>query len=251
MNGKPVANGMLFDKVWEKFGPLIIAVVTALLIRYLPPGTQLPPVSPPSVPAPPVTPTPPPPPAPVVPRIDAVQATAKLSFKNGHCTCTVIHPQTANGMWHVLSAAHCSGGVGTTATVCTKDNTCYTARCVWVDTKADLSWYVMKGPPTLYSAVLSDVVPTVGDMVWHCGYGVDKPGNTEFGTVTVTGEKVKQYELNLSVSSGDSGSGIFDRNTGKLLCVVCCTSGMRCWAGTAAIAAANRPRDFPIFLLTV
>lgn len=63
-----------------------------------------------------------------------------------------------------------------------------------------------------------------GTKIWHGGFGVDVPGNKETGTVTRPSDSNGQTELHLSVSSGDSGGGMFREDTGELISTVCCTT---------------------------
>jgi hypothetical protein len=53
------------------------------------------------------------------------------------------------------------------------------------------------------------------------GYGVDKPGNKETGHMVSGPDGNGQLRMNLSVSSGDSGSGTIRADTGELVAVVC------------------------------
>jgi hypothetical protein len=101
---------------------------------------------------------------------------------------------------------------------------------VAIDRDADLSVLKGKTKGKLNTVGLAKAV--VGEKVWHCGYGVDKPGNIEIGHVVQLGKKQNVYYLN--VSSGDSGGGIFNYK-GEWLGAVCCTmskgSPANVWAG--------------------
>src|SRR5262249_36997558 len=95
-------------------------------------------------------------------------------------------------------------------------------------------------------ALLARTDPAPGTAVWHNGYGVDKPGNREDGVVTAAPNADGQLQFRLSVSSGDSGSGIFRADTGELVGVVCCTTGLgvntAMWGGASTTALRLRPR---------
>jgi hypothetical protein len=87
--------------------------------------------------------------------------------------------------------------------------------------------------------------PPVGTEIWHMGYGIDKPGNREDGRVTGTETRDGQLPMELSVSSGDSGGGIFRADTNELIAVVCCTTErgrkVLMFGGSAERAARLRP----------
>jgi hypothetical protein len=109
------------------------------------------------------------------------------------------------------------------------------AWCVTDDEIADLPY-----------ALIAAKNPEPGTAIWHMGYGVDKPGNREDGTVDERENAQGQLRMSLSVSSGDSGGGIFRSDTNELISVVCCTSGMgrkvSMWGCSTEIAQKTRPR---------
>jgi hypothetical protein len=77
------------------------------------------------------------------------------------------------------------------------------------------------------------------------GYGIDRPGNREDGRVTGAETPDGQLQMELSVSSGDSGGGIFRSDTNELVAVVCCTTdrGRKTlmYGGSAERAGRMRP----------
>jgi hypothetical protein len=96
-------------------------------------------------------------------------------------------------------------------------------------------------------ALIAAKNPEPGTAVWHMGYGVDKPGNREDGTVAEPENAQGQLRMILSVSSGDSGGGIFRADTNELVSVVCCTSGMArkvsMWGCSTEMARRTRPKS--------
>jgi hypothetical protein len=175
-------------------------------------------------PCPPVVPPPPiivPPPS---TQADPVGATGRLRFGSSGCTATVIGPRRADGRWDVLTASHCTGGVGARGTMTMKDGRAIPVVVTARETSSDISWMVTEGVvESLPHAFLAANNPAAETGVWHMGYGVDVPGNREEGRIlgaTLQG----QLAMELSVSSGDSGSGIFRRDTNELVAVVCCTT---------------------------
>jgi hypothetical protein len=111
----------------------------------------------------------------------------------------------------------------------------------------DLAWCVTEESiAEMPFAVLAEKNPDVGTTVWHMGYGIDKPGNREDGSITAAENGEGQLRMSLSVSSGDSGGGIFRTDTNELVSVVCCTSGMAqkvsMWGGSVEQARKTRPR---------
>ncbi|MFO0876502.1 MAG: trypsin-like peptidase domain-containing protein [Gemmataceae bacterium] len=136
-------------------------------------------------------------------------------------------PRRADGRWDVITAAHCTGNVGSVGEITLKTGQRYKVHVLHRATGPDITWMVLDGTPdTLPYAMVATSAPSSGTKVWHMGYGVDRPGNREEGTVTGGPAANGQLSFRLSVSSGDSGSGIFREDTGELVGVVCCTTGM-------------------------
>lgn len=197
-----------------------------------------------------VPPVPPTPPAPLPPKkADPLAALGRIQFGSAGCTATVIAPRRADGRWDVLTAAHCVThvGVGAKGTMKLKDGRTIGVKVAGIHEDPDCAWLVTEdaGLADLASAEIAASNPAIGVAIWHAGYGVDKPGNREDGTVTtgVTGDG--QIEMNLSVSSGDSGGGIFRTDTGELVSCVCCTTAKgqkaRVWGCAAEVARKLRP----------
>lgn len=195
----------------------------------------------------PTAPPAPTPPAPT-PSPDPLAAIARITLGSAGCTATVISPQRADGRWYAISAAHCTTAVGQRGTLTTRGGRSLTFRVVSRDVTADVAWLLTDDPvDALPFAELATADPAVGDEVWHAGFGVDRPGNTERGTVSAAPNRDGQIEYRLSVSSGDSGGGIIHTPTGRLLSPVCCTTApgrtARVWGGGPRAIAAAAPTD--------
>jgi hypothetical protein len=168
----------------------------------------------------------PPKPEPRTPgKTNAEQAIGKLRFGNAGCTATVIGPRRADGKWDVLTASHCTGGPGSRGSFTLKDGRTLAVTVAARNTDADITWLVTDAVvDDLPFANLAARNPPVGTEVWHMGYGIDRPGNREDGRVTGAETADGQLQMELSVSSGDSGGGIFRADTNELVAVVCCTT---------------------------
>ncbi len=180
-------------------------------------------------------------------KLDPVNALGRIRFGNAGCTATVIGPRRPNGKWDVLTAAHCVNGVGQKGTISLKDGRTLGLRVVTHHKGPDVAWCVTDDEiADLPYALIAAKNPEPGTAIWHMGYGVDKPGNREDGTVAQGENAQGQLRMTLSVSSGDSGGGIFRSDTNELISVVCCTSGMArkvsMWGCSAEVAQKTRPR---------
>jgi hypothetical protein len=158
----------------------------------------------------------------------------------------VIGPRRPDGKWDVLTAAHCVTGEGQRGTLTLKDGRSLAIKVVAHHKTPDLAWCVTEEAiAEMPFALLAEKNPEVGTAVWHMGYGIDKPGNREDGSITAAENGDGQLRMTLSVSSGDSGGGIFRTDTNELVSVVCCTSGMAqkvsMWGGSAEQARKTRP----------
>ncbi len=201
--------------------------------------------------------TPPPPkdkepvPPPARPKADPWNALGRIQFGNAGCTATVVWPRRADGRWDVLTAEHCvdSVPVGSKGQMQLRGQTARIGvTLVLREARSDVAWLVTDSAdlPDLPFAVLADKTPPVGTKVWHGGWGVHVPGNREDGEVLAGPNTENQVQYHLSVSSGDSGGGIFNDATGELLSPVCCTTQKnvkaRVWGGSPERAAQLRPR---------
>lgn len=187
----------------------------------------------------------PPPPGPK-PNPNAMQAIVKLRFGNSGCTATIIGPQRADGRWDVLTAAHCTGAQGSKGQMTLLDGRSFAVTVAARNTKGDVSWMIAEtNESNLPYAMLASDDPPIGTPVWHKGYGIDRPGNLEEGTIASALDANGQIKMVLSVSSGDSGSGIFRTDTNEVVAVVCCTASMakkgNMWGGSCSTAAKMRP----------
>lgn len=178
-------------------------------------------------------------------KLDPVNALGRIQFGNAGCTATVIGPQRADGRWDVLTAAHCVRN-GDRGSMRLKDGRTLAIRVVKREATSDLAWCVTDDPVEgLSYANLAASNPQPGVGVWHMGYGIDKPGNREDGMVSESQNSDGQTRFVLSVSSGDSGGGIFRTDTGELVSTVCCTSSLSnkgsMWGASLERIKANRP----------
>lgn len=186
---------------------------------------------------------------------DPVKATGRIRFGNAGCTATIIGKRI-DGRWDVLTAAHCIDAIGQKGTLYTRGGLTIPVTVVTRDplpNGSDISWLVTDKPvDSLPFAELAADIPPAGTEIWHNGYGIDKPENVESGIVNgrTTGG---QLDMTLSVSSGDSGGGIFRKSDGKLVAVVCCTTErgakVRMYGGHSVRAAELRPKTIDPKLL--
>lgn len=188
------------------------------------------------------------PPAPdtTPPKANVEPAIGKLRFGNAGCTATVIGPRRNDGKWDILTAAHCTGGVGSRGTFTLKDGRTLDVTVAARNTSSDLTWLVTDSAvDDLPFANLAAKNPTAGTAIWHMGYGVDRPGNREDGQILGGETSDGQLQMELNVSSGDSGGGIFRSDTNELISVVCCTQARgrktTMYGGSAVQAARLRP----------
>lgn len=192
------------------------------------------PIPPPVVPEgsipPPVVVLPPdllkPAPSPAEPvKPDAVAAICRISFGNAGCTATVIGPRRSDGRWNLLTAAHCVRGVGQLGEARLRDGRSFVVEVTATEVRSDCAWLVTReAQSSLPFALLAERTPPPGTPVFHCGFGVDKPGNREEGSVIDGPNADGQIRFRLSVSSGDSGGGICTTATGEVISAVCCTT---------------------------
>lgn len=199
----------------------------------------------------PCCPTPPPTAPPTSPRSqtkeEAERALCRLRVGSSGCTATVIGPRRKDGKWDILTAAHCWPAAQTQGTVTMQDGRTIRVRRVEIDRAADLCWMVTDDViESLPHAWLSQQLPPKDTPIWHAGYGIDRPRNTERGTFLGGPDRNNQVSMRLSVSSGDSGGGIFRSDTNEVISSVCCTmsrgSTAPVWGGSCVRASALRPK---------
>jgi len=177
---------------------------------------------------------------------NAEKALGKLKFGTAGCTATVIGPRRPDGKWDILTAAHCTGGVGNSGTFAASDGRTIGVTVAARDTTSDLCWLVTDAVlDEMPFARLAAKNPAANADVWHKGFGVDRPGNREEGRVTGDETSDGQLPMELSVSSGDSGGGIFRTDSNELIAVVCCTTErgrkVLMFGGSAETASRLRP----------
>jgi hypothetical protein len=157
---------------------------------------------------------------------EAEKALCRLRVGSSGCTATIIGPRRADGRWDILTAAHCWGAASTAGTVTLQDGKVLKVKRVAIDRAADICWMVTDDViETLPHAWLCETVPPVGTGIWHAGWGVDRPRNTERGKVSGAVTRDGKLTMLLNVSSGDSGGGIFRDDTNEVVSNVCCTVG--------------------------
>lgn len=176
---------------------------------------------------PPINPPTPEPPA--KPKADPLNALGRIQFGNAGCTATVVHPRLPDGRWQILTANHCIDhvGIGARGQMQLRGKSeRFSVVVVSADARSDAAWLVTDSATLgdLPFAYLAEKPAEAGVKIWHAGFGVDNPGNRENGTVTRAADSNGQTELSLSVSSGDSGGGMFRDDTGELISTVCCTT---------------------------
>lgn len=202
----------------------------------------------PPAPVPPPNPMPPTPPA--KPKADPWNALGRIQFGSAGCTATVMYPRLPDGRWQILTANHCIEhvGIGAKGQMQLRGKADrFTVKVVAADAKSDCAWLVTESADLgdLPFAHLAEVSAPAGVKIWHGGFGVDTPGNREDGSVTRAADSNGQTELALSVSSGDSGGGMFRDDTGELISTVCCTTSKgtkaRVWGANVESIRKLRP----------
>lgn len=155
----------------------------------------------------------------------AEDAILKLTMGNVGCTGTIIGPLKAtDAKIHILTAAHCIK-VGATGKATLKDGRVLAFKCVSRDAASDAAWLVADHPGGEFPNLpLADRIPDDGEIVWHQGYGIDRPGNRESGTYRGMAANGQQCRFRLSVSPGDSGGGIILDAQSRVISPVCCTT---------------------------
>jgi hypothetical protein len=186
-------------------------------------------------------------PAAAAPKANPIQATARLRVGNALCTATIIGPRRQDGKWDVLSASHCTGGVGSSGYIVLKDGRKLDLIVTVRQTTADVTWLVTTRADLadLPFALLATADAKPGTAIWQAGYGVDHPEQRQDGTVQSGPDGNGQMKLLLNVSHGDSGGGIFRADTAELIAIVCCTMEVNrtttMWGCAASTARRLRP----------
>jgi len=192
-----------------------------------------------------VQPPPPPPPPPIGTPADAI---GRISIGNVGCTATIIGPVAkTDKKLVILTAAHCVR-VGQIGTMFLKDGRKLGITCVTRDAASDCAWLTAIRPEgEIPWLPLAEELPKAGDVVWHQGYGVDRPNSRESGEFLGVSGDNRQCRFRLSVSSGDSGGGIITNALNRVISPVCCTTRLagvgEVFGGTPMAAAAIRPAN--------
>lgn len=244
--------------LWEKIrriisviGALIAAISGTAAVSMLSCG-KTPPATSSSAPTAPPAPMPEAPgPDSLKTPIDPINAVCQIQFGNAGCSATVVGPRLPDGRWQLLSANHCVEGQPTSGYA--KFRTGLVVRIVVQahNKGPDYSWLVTELPvEKLPYTLLADALPKAGDQVYHCGFGIDNPGNRENGTVVQPDNGSGQTQYRISVSSGDSGGGIAFNSNGHVLSPVCCTTAKGrvadVWGATVTACRAGRPLPSPV-----
>lgn len=161
------------------------------------------------------------------PASDPRSAIGKVSMSGGYCSATVVNGQNADGSYTLVCASHCFKQVGEECSFTLRDGRTVKATCIALDRTPDIS--ILRTAPvstTLPFIRVATKTPDVGSKVLQAGFGIDQPGNTEYGTVVNGPNSDGQVEYHLSVSPGDSGGGICLDSAGELLSPVCCTTNL-------------------------
>lgn len=159
------------------------------------------------------------------PTSNPVEAVGRLAMQGGYCSATPIGPLNKDRKQVVLTAAHCAQSVGDVYQFTTRAGRTVRVTVTAINRKADACLMMTETlvEPLPYLTVAAQS-PPAGTPVMHCGFGVDKPGNTESGKVLMSDTGNGQTMYLLSVSPGDSGGGICVNASGELLSPVCCTT---------------------------
>jgi hypothetical protein len=178
---------------------------------------------------------------------DPIAAIGRIQFGNAGCTANVIAPRRKDGRYDVLTAAHCISSQGQRGTMELRNGKKFGVSVVVFDKRCDCCWLVTDGTQGILPTVrLSDGTPEVGDAVYHAGFGIDKPGNTEHGVLRAKPNSDGQCEFEISVSPGDSGGAIVHAKSGRVISPTCCTSVLgargRVWGASPECCARLRPK---------
>lgn len=158
------------------------------------------------------------------------KAVGRMNYEGGvgsiGSSGAAILPRRPDGQWDILGAAHAVGPVGSKATFRDKAGKNHEVVVLAKDKESDVAWLVTVEKVDLPAVELAKRDSENGLACWHCGAGVDKPANVEYGEVLRgKAEGVKGYraaKFNLSVSHGDAGGPVFDRS-GKVIGLVSAT----------------------------
>lgn len=174
------------------------------------------------------------------------EANVRVRFGKSMCSATIVGPfdDDAEAM-DVLTAAHCVGA-SKEGIILLSDGTETRGRVVAMDVNADVCWLkAVRTKNVLRYALLADAIPPPGASVYHCGFGRHNPGNREEGIVLTVTQKNGQTSYSLVASPGDSGAGIYDASTKRLLSPLCCTSRLNgrgvVWGGSLSVVRSLRP----------
>jgi len=209
------------ERLFQFLISLLAAAAAVIGARY---GIPIPPPQVHIAPDDPIIPRPAPPekPSPVP---NPLAAIGRITFGNAGCTGTIIGPRREDGRQMVLTAAHCVQGQPKKGTMRLRDGRTVGLTVLATDPRSDCAWAVTDATGEEYPfAQLLGATPKVGTKLWHAGYGVDNPGNTETGELLSGPDQNGQVRMRVSVSSGDSGGGICTDPEGYVVSCVCCTS---------------------------
>lgn len=175
-------------------------------------------------------------------KADPMNARCKILFGNAGCTATVISPRRKDGRWDVLTAAHCISKVGQKGKATMAQGKTFGVTVSAVNKTADLAWLVTDTDPgELPYAILAKELPPAGTAIWHAGYGIDRPGNVEKGKYVGPARYPGMIRVDISMSSGDSGSSFFREDNGESVGTMYGTIGGLGHGGSCVAAWVLRP----------
>lgn len=220
---------------WITWGLMALGAVIGGLISQRP--IVLPPIPIPGPSEPPTS----VPPQPPESKPDPLNAIVRIARSGAGCSATIIGPRRADGRYWVLSAAHCCERVGERWQAKFRDGRTTGLVVTALNREADFAWLLTDVDTQIFPyALLAKEDPAPGAKVFHAGFGVHIPGNTETGEVTAGRNSEGQIEFRLSVSSGDSGGGICLTDKGEVVSPVCCTTRLsgvgRVWGASPVVA---------------
>ena len=210
--------------------------IMSIALAYIT-GTAIPPPPPmpPHEPVPPVVIPPDPPgpqPKPPAEEVNPMGAILKFRLGSTGCTAANLGRRKEEKALYALCAAHCVSRVGARGTVGFKSGESVPFSVVAIDRGSDCSILRLETDRVFPVARIAAELPPEGTAIWHAGYGVNRPGNVEKGTVLYREDERGQTGMRLSVSSGDSGGPIYREDTGEIISTVCCYGSGRTYGAS-------------------
>lgn len=168
-------------------------------------------------------------PAPTLPKpisidiIDPARAAVQIHSEGSGCSGTLVRLDASEQYW-LLTCAHCVRRNGQRVDI-RGDNFQLQGVVERANRAHDICLVRVNEQSRKYPvAKIAETPPARGAALWHKGYGMDRPGNVERGTVLRPGDSAWACWYTTRLSSGDSGSGQFTEATGELV-------ALGAWAG--------------------